>query len=331
MSARLRIRLLILVPVAALAVVVLLAITLGRAPARLPLPNPNGYDDFLKAGAAVSGSVWDYPTLDHDSLRDIVSTNAEALRLLRLGLTRQCSVPTDDAMTNVMSGLAGMKRLVQLLAAEGRLREIDNQPAEAARSYLDAIRFGNEISRGAIIHRLVGVACEAMGRSPLAKLAPRLKPEESRQVIADLEKIEKTRVTWDEVQRNESGFVRYHLRKNPHLLFVWAISWWQNRTALQRAQTKHNRIVAYERLLAAELSLRCCQSETAHPPARLAELVPNYLSHVPLDPFSGQPLIYRPHGTNWLLYSVGPDGVDNSGKRIASATATHGDLFFDSP
>ena len=29
-----------------------LALTLGRAPPRPPLPNPNGYDDFVKAGAA---------------------------------------------------------------------------------------------------------------------------------------------------------------------------------------------------------------------------------------------------------------------------------------
>jgi hypothetical protein len=330
MSARTRLRLLVLVPVAALLIVVLLAITLGRAPARPLLPNPNGYGDFLKASAAVSYGVGDYLELDHDSLRDLVSTNAEALRLLRLGLTRQCCVPTDAAMTNI-GDLAGMIRLVHLLAAEGRLREMDDQPAEAVRSYLDAIRFGNETSRGGfLIHRLVGIACEAIGRSALAKLAPSLKPEEARRVIAELEKIEQTRVTWDEVQRNESGFVRYQLKKNPNPI-MWAMSWWQNRTALQKAQTKHNRIVAYERLLAAELSLRCCQSATARPPARLAELVPNYLSQVPLDPFTGRSLIYRPQGTNWLLYSVGPDGVDHGGKPVASATATQGDLFFDSP
>jgi hypothetical protein len=37
---------------------------------------------------------------------------------------------------------------------------------------------------------------------------------------------------------------------------------------------------------------------------------------------------------NWLLYSVGEDGVDDGGKpvsRSAIGTITKGDLFYDSP
>jgi hypothetical protein len=162
--------------VAVAVLVALLASTIGRSPVWRPLPNPNGYDDFIKAGEAVLGN-WDvFPDLDHDSLRDLVSTNAEPLRLLRLGLTRQCVLPMDTALTNtagMMNKLARMKRLVHVLAAEGRLREMENQPAEATQSYVDAIRFGNEMSRGGVlITRLVGIACEGIGYAPLAKLAP---------------------------------------------------------------------------------------------------------------------------------------------------------------
>src|ERR1035437_2570579 len=113
--------------VAGAVLVALLASTIGRSPARTPLPNPNGYDDFVKAGEAVLGNVGDFPTLDHDSLAALVSTNAEPLRLLRLGLTRQCVMPMDTALTNAAGGmnqLARMKRLVQLLAAEGRPRGV---------------------------------------------------------------------------------------------------------------------------------------------------------------------------------------------------------------
>jgi hypothetical protein len=48
-------------------------------------------------------------------------------------------------------------------------------------------------------------------------------------------------------------------------------------------------------------------------PATLAELVPTYLDEVPIDPFDGQPIRYRPGGTNVLLYSVGVDRTDNGG------------------
>jgi hypothetical protein len=74
---------------AAVAVLVArLALTTGRSPVRPPLPNPNGYDDLVKASETVLGNVGGFPTLDHDSLAASVSTNAEPLRLLRLGLTR---------------------------------------------------------------------------------------------------------------------------------------------------------------------------------------------------------------------------------------------------
>jgi hypothetical protein len=272
------------------------------------LANPNGYDDFIKAGEAVLGDVSDWPVLDHDSLRDLVSTNAEPLRLLRLGLTRQCVMPMDSALTNaagMMNQLARMKRLVHLLAAEGRLREMENRPADAALSYVEVLRFGNEMSRGGfLITRLVGIACEGIGYAPLAKLAPKLKPDDARAVLTALDKLDAGRVTWAEVRQSERRFMRYQIRKHLNPI-LWVMGWWQSRQAVQRAETKHKVVVARERLLAVELALRCHQFEQGHPPARLDELTTNYLPHVPQDPFSGQPLIYRAQGTNWLLHSVG--------------------------
>jgi hypothetical protein len=287
--------------------VALLTFTVGRSPAPPPSPNPNGYNDFVKAGAAVLGNIGDFQNLDRDSLAALVSTNAEPLRLLHLGLTRQCVMPRDAALTNNagLTQLGGMKRLLQLLAAEGRWREMENQPADAARSYVDAIRFGNEISRGGfLITRLVGIACEAIGYTPLAKLAPSVNPDETRTVLTALDKLDAGRVTWAEVQQGERRFMRYQIRKqlNP---IVWVMGWWGTRQVMQKAETKHKAVVARERVLEVELALRCYQAEQGHPPARLDELATNYLSHVPEDPFTGQPLIYRAQGTNWLLHSVG--------------------------
>jgi len=281
-----------------------------------PLPNPNGYDDFIKASKAVLGNVWDFPTLDHDSLAALVSTNAEPLRLLRLGLTRQCVMPTDSTLTNNYNWLRGMTRLAELLATEGRWREMENRPAEAAQSYVDALRYGNEMSRGGfLINRLVGLDCEVIGYAPLAKLVPKLNPVEARAVLTDLDKLDAGRIAWPEVKQGERRFMRYRLRERFNYQFsqlrkqfnpiFWVRDWWQNRQVMQLAETKHKTVVARERLLATELALRCYQSEQGHPPARLDDLVTNYLSKVPQDPFSGQPLIYRAQGTNWLLHSVG--------------------------
>src|SRR5437867_3628759 len=82
-----------------LLILTFLVLSTGRTPPSPPLPNPNGYDDFLNAAALLTGDVGNASTSDHDSLRALVSTNSETLRLLRLGLTRDCSVPTDSAIT----------------------------------------------------------------------------------------------------------------------------------------------------------------------------------------------------------------------------------------
>src|SRR5437879_6088916 len=77
---------------------------LSRRPA---LPNPNGWDDFVKAGEAViDRSNWDSAD-DPDRQRALVATNSEALRLLHLGLTRECRFPLQRWRTN-LNNLAPM-------------------------------------------------------------------------------------------------------------------------------------------------------------------------------------------------------------------------------
>ena len=83
----------------ALAALLMLAfLGIDRNPPAPPLPVPNGYDDFLKASVVMSGDLMsDTSGFDRAAVQALVSTNAEALRLVRLGLTRNCSVHTESA------------------------------------------------------------------------------------------------------------------------------------------------------------------------------------------------------------------------------------------
>ena len=49
-------------------------------------------------------------------------------------------------------------------------------------------------------------------------------------------------------------------------------------------------------------------------PERLEELVPDFLPQLPVDPFDGKQLRYVLSRDQYLLYSVGVDGVDNGGQ-----------------
>ena len=45
----------------------------------------------------------------------------------------------------------------------------------------------------------------------------------------------------------------------------------------------------------------------------MSDLVPNYVSDVPVDPFSGRPLLFRATADAYTIYSVGPNQKDDGG------------------
>lgn len=51
--------------------------------------------------------------------------------------------------------------------------------------------------------------------------------------------------------------------------------------------------------------------------------MPEYLSAIPQDPFAEDaPLRYRIEGDRYVLYSIGPDGMDDGGTAIFDPDAT---------
>jgi hypothetical protein len=74
-------------------------------------------------------------------------------------------------------------------------------------------------------------------------------------------------------------------------------------------------------LLIVTLALRAYHVQHGAYPATLNALVPQYLAHVPDDPFAlSGPLHYKITSNTYVLYSVGPDGKDDGGKPIFDTT-----------
>ena len=61
-------------------------------------------------------------------------------------------------------------------------------------------------------------------------------------------------------------------------------------------------------------------------PPRLEPLVPAYLDAVPVDPFTGEPLRLAIKNNQWIIYSVGPSGVDHGG--VEMKNRNKGDIIF---
>jgi hypothetical protein len=72
------------------------------------------------------------------------------------------------------------------------------------------------------------------------------------------------------------------------------------------------------------------QAEERELPESLDELVPDYLLAVPFDPFDGKPLRMKRTARGIVVYSIGPDGIDDGGKPLDEAEKT-GDITFELP
>lgn len=84
--------------------------------------------------------------------------------------------------------------------------------------------------------------------------------------------------------------------------------------ALGRAQDHSERTRANAALTRAAVMLRrYALAHEGRPPVKLSDAV-DEKPELYLDPFSGEPLIFRPTTDGWLLYSIGPNQKDDGGQ-----------------
>ena len=268
----------------------------GTLPPLAPLPNPNGYENLVKAGRVIK-SMAGYDQTNEQQLAELVATNAEALRLLQAGLSNQSRVPLQFSqayMANHLNDLAGFKRLAQLLAAEGRLMETEGHSEDAARSYLDAIHLGTESARGGVvIDQLVSTAIGAIGVAGLQKLVGQLDAQSCREIAETLETLDAQGQSWNEVMQQERDWSR---RTYPGLRneLVRLMSRNSLNKAFQTGEGRFNKQQMKARQLAVDLAARAYELDKGHPPASIADLVPDYLKAVPEDPVTGTNMVYAP-------------------------------------
>jgi hypothetical protein len=86
--------------------------------------------------------------------------------------------------------------------------------------------------------------------------------------------------------------------------------------AVGKVADAHDRAAQVEQNLHVAVALAAYRADRGKYPAKLADLAPGYLKEVPDDLFSGRPLVYRPAGEGYLLYSVGPNGTDDGGRPV---------------
>lgn len=312
---------------------------------RPPLPSPNGMDDLVAAGEAITGTElvrdqkWFGKTASEAELRAYMGPNRKALERARTGLGRKIGIPLGPTVeahaTASGARIQNLRKLGRLLACEGYLARKEGRHADAIRAGVDLVHLGHEAGRGGMmIDNLAGQAISAMGIDLLRQLPSDSSTEECRETIRALEAIDAKSEPIAEVMNRDYGFgaskaplpMKLALVLNP-TMFDSLVKPAQESTAFADART-----AAGLRLLVVEFALRAYRLEQGNAPETLDQLVHRYLSAVPDDPFrtGGGPLVYRNRPSGSLLYSVGPDGVDDGGAPMGKPVAgVKGDLTLD--
>ena len=83
--------------------------------------------------------------------------------------------------------------------------------------------------------------------------------------------------------------------------------------ALDRVAELQARHQAYIDICRTGLALEIYSAKNGIYPEKLENLVPEFLSEIPIDPFSGESLIYKKTFNGFILYSLGPNMKDDGG------------------
>jgi hypothetical protein len=241
----------------------------------------------------------DFYKMDAEELRELSRQNTEALRLVRIGLSRECRAPlVSDQHTDPshLTILVSTKALAQALSAEGKLAELEHRNADAARAYVDAMRLGHEAARGGpLIDGLVRLAIEGIGSTGLQSVATNLNAAECRGVIATLETIGKKEESFADVMKNEKEWVRRNFSSYQRTVgnFMRLFNIGSIKQAMLKAEQKFQTQGQRRGVLLIGIAARAYELEKGQPPKTALELVPDYLKKVPTDPIGRTNMVLK--------------------------------------
>lgn len=366
------------------------------------VPSPNAYDFYRAAceamaedelpescsGGCACHSCDEEPReLALHEKSAIVERNSAALHKLREGFAYEYLAPEGLSSFPAESGpfYVRCRRLAKLLQMESEVLLAKGDPAGAMSSLLDAVRFGTDLPRGAlIIDALVGHALQLIGFSRSWRIIDQLDAQSARTLARRAERIcsrswpfaetlvDEKRLWLTNLSKRRGCRWRFALAKQcafPNwvgLLRTFVRILPLSRAAVladfERCVDEHITLarmpysaaceqpeptgnyvsrnlltfgaqsatqltvasgITQKACLAAALALRAYRLDQGAYPGELSDLVPDYLDSIPQDPFAGDaPLRYRIDGDRYVLYSIGPDGVDDGGTAIFDPNLT---------
>ena len=220
--------------------VILWIATAKNEPPYLKNAQPNGYEKVVSASRLLTVDDLPDPGTNTAELAEFVAKNRAAIDALRQALELNFEAPAEayafaTAQTYYDSA-SRIKRLAQTLKYEGRLAEYQGRFSGAADIYLKVMSFGQKIQAGPMISFLWGLSIEGLGHQALNYLEPKVFGPDRARIAAELEKLNMTRLPFDQIVRRE----RYYTRRNTRTPLHYFFAVYKQRAVIARTRTKHD-------------------------------------------------------------------------------------------
>ena len=298
------------------------------------LPAANGYDDFLQAADMLAERTGFYQEMAPEELRSVVEQNRPALELVREGLKKECRVPLDWSADRAwldtvhMKNIESMRTIARALAAEARQANLDGDLEHAVQCGLQALELANKCSRGGLlVDRMVAGGVHYTALFSLQSHVSKLGKRDAMRLLQVLQSAPLQLDPPVAIQAREKVLFR-QINGGVQTFMMSGVLREQHKQAVDQMKTADTQHAVLETLLQTHIALHAYRLDHEQQfPEKLDALVPEYLDRVPLDEFSGAPLIYRRTDRGFLIYSVGPDGVDNGG--VERTDGEPGDLVLE--
>jgi hypothetical protein len=151
----------------------------------------------------------DISTSNADTLKRFLVSNAAVLNESLEALHMECVVPIEyaaDYQQRVVDDVAPLKNVARLLWADARLAELNGDSPEAAKKYVEVIRFCQKTSNGGLlIHLQSGIAYERLGWQALLNLASSLSKDQKASLRTQLASTNRASLKVEDYMKREKA------------------------------------------------------------------------------------------------------------------------------
>lgn len=143
------------------------------------------------------------------------------------------------------------------------------------------------------------------------KLRDRLDNKQLADIVRLIAKLEAEKMSWEKVRQVMTIEAAKSHWQNRLGYLLWQ---WRGRDLYEpsRAGYYENRNVV--RMMVIDMALYSFEEQNGHFPDKLEQLIPEYFDSLPEDPHGKGSFQYRLTDDQVILYSVGPNGIDEEGK-----------------